>query len=193
MVTAGTAAILGLLAWQGGGQRPDPAEAGLVTPPPSAAKPGRPGRSGPDAQPAVPLLRGTVERAVDGDTAIIRLEGGRRERVRFIGVNTPELRKHQPYAREAARYTANSLIGRPVYLEVGLDARDRYGRLLAYIWLRPPAQVEETTIRSLMWNARLLLDGYAQVMTIQPNSKYADLFVRLQREAREAGRGLWGD
>jgi len=44
-----------------------------------------------------------------------------------------------------------------------------------------------------MFNARLLLGGYAQVVTIQPNSRYAGLFVELQKEARDGEKGLWGE
>jgi micrococcal nuclease len=70
--------------------------------------------------------------------------------------------------------------GRHVRLELDVRSRDRYGRLLAYVWLG-----------DTMVNAELVRRGYAQVMTVPPNVRYQDLFVKLQREARDAGRGLW--
>jgi len=72
------------------------------------------------------------------------------------------------------------VIGRRVRLELDVQPRDRYGRLLAYVW-----------VGDTMVNAELVRLGYAQVMTVPPNVRYQDLFLKLQREARDAGRGLW--
>ncbi|WP_425463814.1 Ada metal-binding domain-containing protein [Neomoorella humiferrea] len=60
------------------------------------------------------------------------------------------------------------------------------------MWLEQPSSGSEEEVRAKMFNARLLLDGYAQVMTVAPNVKYAGMFVKFQREAREQGKGLWG-
>lgn len=123
-----------------------------------------------------------VQRVVDGDTVV--LAGG--ERVRYIGVDTPEL--HHPrkpverYAREATEFNRSMVQGKAVRLEFDVQRRDRYGRLLAYVFLEDGTFV----------NGELLRQGYAQLLTIPPNVKYADRFVELQREAREAKRGLWG-
>ena len=65
-------------------------------------------------------------------------------------------------------------------LELDVQSRDRYGRLLAYVW------IGETMI-----NAELVRLGYAQVMTVPPNVRYQSLFLKLQHDARESGRGLW--
>src|SRR5256885_11722930 len=82
-------------------------------------------------------LHGIVVRAVDGDTLVVRLAGGWLERVRLIGVDTPEDVKPgvpvQCYALRAAAFTRRALAGRAVELRVGRDRRDRYGRLLAYV------------------------------------------------------------
>jgi len=122
----------------------------------------------------------------------VTLAGGKKEKVRFIGVNTPESTKEiEPYGKEASAYTKSRLDGRKIWLEPDVEERDRYGRLLAYIWLEQPASDSEAEVRAKMFNAELLLEGYAQVMTVPPNVKYA-LFVKLQREVRETGKGLWG-
>ena len=128
-------------------------------------------------------LEGTVERIVDGDTIHVRI-GDRVEKVRYIGVNTPEVhhptKGEEPGGLEASEVNRRLVTGKHVRLELDVQERDRYGRLLAYVW------VGETMV-----NAELVRLGYAQVMTIPPNVRYQEMFVKLQREAREAGRGLW--
>ena len=128
-------------------------------------------------------VEGTVVRVVDGDTIHVRI-GARVEKVRYIGVNTPEVhhptKGEEPGGREAAEVNRRLVEGHAVRLELDVQERDRYGRLLAYVW-----------IGDLMINAELVRLGYAQVMTIPPNVRYQEVFLKLQREAREAGRGLW--
>ncbi|GHT02335.1 hypothetical protein AGMMS50276_32200 [Synergistales bacterium] len=139
-------------------------------------------------------LSGRVTRVVDGDTVHVAVSGEDRT-VRLIGVDTPETvhpkKPAQPYGKEASDFTKKSLTGKTVWLEYDVSPLDRYKRHLAYIWLTPPGK-GETEIRKNMFNARLLLDGYGKTMTIQPNSKYADIFARFQKEARESKKGLWG-
>jgi micrococcal nuclease len=130
-------------------------------------------------------LFGAVVRVVDGDTIHVQL-GDRVEKVRYIGMNTPEThhptRAEEPGGREAKpRFNRQLVDGQRARLELDAQVRDQYGRLLAYVW-----------VGNVMVNAELVRRGYAQVMTIPPNVKHAELFVRLQREAREARRGLWG-
>lgn len=142
----------------------------------------------------VTTIPATVARHTDGDTAVFVLEDGTSEKVRFIGIDTPESTKEiEPYGEQAAAYTARAIpVGTKVYLEKGLEQRDRYGRLLAYVWLEQPTAVTDAEIRSKMLNARIAIRGYATQMTIQPNSKYADHFRRYVAEARASDRGLWG-
>jgi micrococcal nuclease len=130
-------------------------------------------------------LEGAVVRIVDGDTIHVRL-GDRVEKVRYIGVNTPEVhhprKREEPGGRAAAAVNRELVGGRHVRLELDVQSRDRYGRLLAYVW------VDQTMV-----NAELVRRGFAQVMTVPPNVRHQSLFLKLQREAREAGRGLWRD
>ena len=134
-------------------------------------------------QPAMMEQRAAVvTRVVDGDTVV--LSDG--ERVRYIGIDTPEL--HHPkkpvqyYAREAMEFNRRLVEGKRVKLEFDVERRDKYHRLLAYVYLEDGTFV----------NAELMRQGYAQLLTFPPNVKHVDLFIQLQREAREAGRGLWG-
>jgi micrococcal nuclease len=172
--------------------RPETAQGSVPESPDAASQDPPPdGADGPQSD--ISLLPAAVVRAVDGDTIHVRLSGGVEERVRFIGVDTPEsTRKVEPYGKEAAAHTEKRLSGGTVYLEMDVAERDKYGRLLAYVWLSPPENDGEAEVRAKMFNAELLLQGYAQVMTVPPNVKYADLFAQFQREARENGRGLWG-
>lgn len=128
-------------------------------------------------------LEGTVVRVVDGDTIRVKI-GARVEKVRYIGVNTPELhhrkRGEEPGGREALELNRQLTLGKRARLELDVRQRDRYRRLLAYVW-----------VGDVMVNADLVRRGYAQVMTVPPNVRYQDLFLKLQRDARQAGRGLW--
>ena len=137
-----------------------------------------------------------VKRAVDGDTLL--LENG--ERVRLIGVDTPEMHESKKLYRDAERskqdvsaiqelgrraykFTKDLVEGKRVSLEFDVERHDKYNRLLAYVYLK---DANHTFV-----NAEIVRAGYASLMTIPPNVKYADLFVKLYQEARENRRGLW--
>ena len=140
------------------------------------------------------IIHGIVARVVDGDTAVIRVNGEDR-RVRFLGVDTPETvhptKGVQPYGKEASNFTKESLTGKNVWLEYDRNPTDRYNRHLAYVWLSKPGRIDEETIRRDMYNAILLALGYAKVMIIKPNNKYADLFNKIQAEAQKSKIGMW--
>jgi micrococcal nuclease len=128
---------------------------------------------------------GRVVRVVDGDTIRVSL-GGREERVRYIGIDTPESVKPgtpvQCFAKKASAENARLVAGRRVRIERDVEERDRYGRLLAYVY--PAAggpMVNETLVRL----------GYARPLTIPPDVRHAERFRRLADDARRAGRGLW--
>jgi micrococcal nuclease len=128
-------------------------------------------------------FEGRVARVVDGDTIHVDL-GDRREKVRYIGVDTPESVKPntpvQCYAKAASAANARLVSGRRVRLELDVEDRDRYGRLLAYVYAG-----------KVFVNAELVRRGFAVPLTIPPNVRHAGRFRALAREAREAGRGLW--
>ncbi len=127
------------------------------------------------------LIRVRVISVTDGDT-IRATVNGRNEHVRLIGVNAPEIgRNAQPGGREAHEFVRTHLNRKTVWLELDIQERDCHRRLLAYVWLQKPADASEAQVRGQMFNARLLLEGHAQVMTVPPNVKYADVFVAFQR------------
>ena len=126
-----------------------------------------------------------VTRVVDGDTIEVDY-GGEEEDVRYIGVDTPESVKPdtpvQCYALPASHFNERQVDGQRVRLVFDAERRDDYDRLLAYVY------VGERFV-----NAELVRRGYARTLEIAPNTRFADLFDRLEQEAANAGRGLWGE
>jgi micrococcal nuclease len=128
-----------------------------------------------------------VTRVVDGDTFWADDGTLNGLKVRLIGLDAPETRKSERkdigyYGRESKGYLKQMLTGKKVRLEYDVAKYDRYGRTLAYVFLEDGTFV----------NAELLKGGYAVVLTIPPNVRYADEFLRLQRKARRRNLGLWG-
>jgi micrococcal nuclease len=127
----------------------------------------------------------TVRRVVDGDT--VELADGRL--LRYLGIDAPEVRRREedrwivdpePFGQEATEVNRRLVEGKTVRLEYDVQTHDRYGRLLAYVY-----------VDGEMVNAKLLEEGYAQLLTIPPNVKYTARFQRLAEEARQQRRGLW--
>src|SRR5690554_1022197 len=127
-----------------------------------------------------------VSRVVDGDTFLIDDGSEKGKRVRLIGVDTPEtVHPRKPveyYGREASDYVKNLLANQRIGLEFDVDTTDRYGRLLAYVYLQD----------GTFLNAHLIEKGYGQIATSPPNVKYVEKFQKLQRKARRKNLGLWG-
>jgi micrococcal nuclease len=140
-----------------------------------------------------------IVRVIDGDTVAVSLNG-RRETVRLIGIDTPESRPNRKAKKDAETSkndveTITSLgkkatgyvegllkVGTTVEIEFDLRQRDRYGRLLGYLYLSDGRMVNEEIVRA----------GYASPMTIPPNVKYRNRLLQAFHDAREHHRGLWG-
>lgn len=157
----------------------------------------RPWERGPERDPGSAVVR--VLRVVDGDTIEVRLDG-RDEYVRLIGVDTPETVKPdtpvQCFGERASHFTKRTLTGRRVRLVSGVEPRDVYGRLLAYVFLAQPtlnvSKHVESPQRDRLFNAVLVRRGLARSLTIPPNDRFAPRFRRLELAAARTGRGLWG-
>ena len=127
-----------------------------------------------------------VSKEVDGDTIHVNI-GGRDERIRFIGMDTPETHGRnglvECFGAEAAAHTAALIpVGTRVRLVRDAEARDRYGRLLAYVY---------RSSDNLFVNLALARDGYADVLTYPPNVAHEADFVAAVASARNANIGLW--
>jgi micrococcal nuclease len=148
-----------------------------------AFAPGRGGDGGADAAAGAVVV--PVVRVVDGDTVRVRLEG-RSEPVRYIGIDTPESQKPdtpvQCFARRAEAENARLVARERVRLVFDVERRDRFGRLLAYVY-----RVRD----GVFVNAALVRGGFARTLTIPPNVRFAEHFAALAADARRAGRGLW--
>ena len=128
-----------------------------------------------------------VVAVVDGDTIDVEV-AGRTERVRLLGIDTPETvdpdRPVECHGPEASALTHQLLPdGTPVRLERDEEARDRYGRLLAYVFRRDDG---------LFVNEAILAAGEAEVLSIAPNDAYAGALAEAEAAARGTGAGLWG-
>ena len=169
-----------------------PTQAALATTappllPPTAAPPAVADTPGPAplVQPA-DLPTATVVRVIDGDTVDVRLDG-QLVRLRLIGIDTPEVvdprRPVECFGHEASARAHVLLDGQRVALEgdASQDERDRYGRLLRYIWLSD----------GRLFNQQMVAEGYAFEYTYNLPYKYQAAFKQVEREAREAQRGLW--
>ena len=108
------------------------------------------------------------------------------KKIRLIGVDAPETRKSSRkevgyYGEEAKHFLSEMLSGESVRLEYDADRTDRYGRVLAYVYLQDGTFV----------NGELLRKGFAMELTVPPNVRYAEKFVQLQQQARAKKRGMW--
>lgn len=143
------------------------------------------------------LVPASVVRVVDGDTIVVRLGDGWSTRVRLIGIDTPEVHPSDKLRRDAQRtgkdaaaiqalgakaseFTKKHLAGQHIQLERDATALDRYGRALAYVWLGDE-----------LYNLVIVREGYAGLLTIPPNVRYAEALAACHRTARESRRGLW--
>lgn len=141
------------------------------------------GRSGADGPPD----QGKVTRITDGDTLRVQLNAGTEEKVRLIGIDTPEVHGRgglrECFGKEASAELARLLpIGTTVRVAIDAEPRDRYGRLLAYVYRQPD---------DLHVNLEMARRGFAAALTVPPNVAFADEFVDAAGDARDANRGLW--
>lgn len=129
-------------------------------------------------------LTGRVVRAVDGDTLEVAIDDGATETVPLIGVDTPETVKPdtpvQCFGPRASNFEHRRVEGHRVRLLTGVEPRDYYGRLLAYVW-----------IEGRFLEVELLRRGLARTLTFHPNDRFAPRFERLEQKAARRGKGLW--
>ena len=132
-------------------------------------------------------ISATVMEVVDGDTVVVQV-AGRTEPVRLIGIDTPEVAggylPAECYGDEATAFTSALLpVGTEVRLTRDIEARDRYDRLLSYVYRASDG---------LFVNVEIAAQGYAEALVIKPNTTHASAFYAAAADARDSGLGLWG-
>lgn len=148
-------------------------------------------------KPQTVLQEVTLEYVKDGDTISVKDADGKVITVRLIGIDAPESvapesytektgKENNEYGEKAAEHLKELLDGaETLYLEFDEEHADKYDRLLAYVYLTDDGSFDD------MINAKMLSDGYATIMEIAPNTKYADRFLELKEDAEKQGKGLW--
>ncbi|MBP2014718.1 thermonuclease family protein [Anaerococcus degeneri] len=138
-----------------------------------------------------------VKYAVDGDTIWVDIDG-KDEKVRFVGVNTPEVAKDgEPaefMADEAKDFTNKTIKNKEIYLEKDISDRDKYDRLLRYIWLEKP--VDNPTLNDIetkTLNGILVKEGLAFANYYKPDIKYQEYLKKLEKSAQDNKKGIWSD
>lgn len=149
------------------------------------------------------ILTGTIFPAVlvisvvDGDTLHVRYDDARQEKVRIIGIDSPELaRDGQPaeyYAEQARDYVTVLLLDKTVYLEQDHSDTDRYGRQLRYVWLTQPDRITVDAVEEHLVSSILLSQGYATFVEIGLDNKYEAILRDNEKQARAGRLGLWTD
>ncbi len=126
---------------------------------------------------------GLVTKVSDGDTITIYLTGkqGQKVKVRLLGIDCPE-KKQKPWGPKATAFTRKLVLNKIVRLETDVRSHDRYGRLLAYVW-----------IENKMLNEELVLNGLCLLYTIPPNVRYSDRLKQALQEAKKNKAGFWAE
>ena len=139
----------------------------------------------------IELVEATVTKVIDGDTIWVDING-KEEKVRFIGVNCPEYTtKIEEYGKEATEYTTNELLGKKVYLQKDVSQTDDYDRLLRYVWLEKIDTINEENIKNYLFNAKLVINGYAQSNYYKPDISLQDYLEKFENEAKQQKIGIW--
>jgi micrococcal nuclease len=130
-------------------------------------------------------LVATVREVIDGDTIVLSDS----RKVRYLGINAPE--HGQPYAREATGLNRRLVSGLPVRLEFDQLREDRYGRLLAYVYMTKCEVRGSMCGQEEMVNEQLVAEGWAHIFSMPPNTRYAERFLQVQERAKAAKKGIW--
>lgn len=130
------------------------------------------------------FISAKVIKVVDGDTLNVEIDG-KKETIRLLLIDTPEtvhpIKPVQPFGPEASEFLKDKLNGNDIRVELGIGERDKYGRLLAYVY-----------VEDQMVNKQLLERGLARVAYVfEPNTKYIDEFYDIQKQAQQKEVGIW--
>lgn len=126
-----------------------------------------------------------VIKVIDGDTIVLSTG----ETLRYIGIDAPEISKEECFSDESTQSNRELVLGKEVRLEKDISEKDRYGRILRYVYVR---KINNKNEDEIFVNEYLVRQGFAVASTYPPDVKYQDLFIEAEKDARENKKGLWG-
>ncbi|HAN10026.1 MAG TPA: nuclease [Clostridiales bacterium] len=134
------------------------------------------------------ITKAKVIYIVDGDTIKVQINN-KTYKVRLIGVDTPEMinaeKEGENLGQDATNYTKQILyVGREIWLTKDISETDKYGRLLRYVWIGVPNNYSKDEIRDRMFNAMLVIKGFAKAKAYPPDTEFAEVLEELEKEAR---------
>lgn len=137
------------------------------------------------------LIEAKVTKVIDGDTIWVDING-EEFKLRFIGINCPEYTtKIEPYGKEATEFTTNCLTDKIVYLQTDIADKDKYDRLLRYVWLEKIDEINEENIKKYLFNAIIVKEGLAKSNYYEPNTTLQTYLENLENEAKNKKIGMW--
>lgn len=137
------------------------------------------------------LQEAYVTKVVDGDTIWVNIEG-KEEKIRLIGVNSPEYTKEvEPYGKEATEYTKQNLLNKTVYLQKDISDTDSYDRLLRYVWTEKITEINDENIKNYLFNYSLVYEGLAKSNYYKPDITLQKYLEDAEKYAKESEKGMW--
>ncbi|MBO5476644.1 MAG: thermonuclease family protein [Clostridia bacterium] len=138
------------------------------------------------------LTEAIVTKVVDGDTLWVTIDG-KEEKVRLIGVNSPEYTKEiEPYGKEATEFTTTELLGKTVYLQKDVSDTDSYDRLLRYVWTKDVSDnLTDENLLDYLFNNTLIKEGLAESNYYKPDILFQIFLEETETQAKENKKGMW--
>ncbi len=137
------------------------------------------------------LTEAKVTKIIDGDTIWVDING-KEFKIRLIGINCPEYTtKIEPYGKEATEFTTKYLTNKTVYLQTDISDKDKYDRLLRYVWLEKIDEINEENIKNYLFNAIIVKEGLAKSNYYKPNITLQTYLEELEKEAKSNKIGMW--
>lgn len=137
-----------------------------------------------------------VTKVIDGDTIKVDIDG-KIYKVRFIGINCPEIGENEEFfGKEAYEFSKEKLDDREIFLQKDVSETDKYGRLLRYVWLEKPKDLNNPTkdeIRDLSINGILVREGYAKANYYPPDTSYTKFLKEIEKQAKKENLSMWNE
>lgn len=142
------------------------------------------------------FLKAKVTKVIDGDTIKVDIDG-KIYKVRFIGINCPEIGENEEFfGKEAYEFSKEKLDDREIFLQKDVSETDKYGRLLRYVWLEKPKDLNNPSkdeIRDFSINGILVREGYAKANYYPPDTSYTKFLKEIEKQAKKENLSMWNE